>query len=60
MWRNPEAQTGRGMSKASDVFSFELVVSLPKLFSCIIISELTLSVSTVHIYPRARGRDTYK
>ena len=60
MWRSPEAQTGRGMSKASDVLSFGLVVSLPKLFSCIIISELTLSVSTVHIYPRARGRDTYK
>ncbi|CAN9346609.1 unnamed protein product [Alternaria alternata] len=25
MWRSPEAQTGRGMSKASDVFSFGLV-----------------------------------
>lgn len=59
MWRSPEARTGKGMPKASDVFSFGLVVSLPKLFSCIIISELTLSVSTVHIYPRARGRDTY-
>jgi serine/threonine protein kinase len=59
MWRSPEAQTVRGMSKASDVFSFGLVVSLPKLFSCIIISELTLSVSTVHIHPRAGGRDTY-
>lgn len=36
MWRSPEAQTGRGVTKASDVFSFGLVVgdqaqsSLPK------------------------------
>jgi serine/threonine protein kinase len=26
MWRSPEAQTGRGVTKASDVFSFGLVV----------------------------------
>ncbi|CAN9445066.1 unnamed protein product [Alternaria alternata] len=26
MWRSPEAQTGSGMSKASDIFSFGLVV----------------------------------
>ena len=27
MWRSPEGQTGRGLSKASDVYSFGLVVS---------------------------------
>jgi serine/threonine protein kinase len=27
MWRSPEAQTGSGVSKASDVYSFGLVVS---------------------------------
>jgi hypothetical protein len=27
MWRSPEGQTGRGVTKASDVFSFGLVVS---------------------------------
>ena len=27
MWRNPEAQTGSGVSKASDVYSFGLMVS---------------------------------
>jgi hypothetical protein len=26
MWRSPEGQTGRGVTKASDVFSFGLVV----------------------------------
>jgi serine/threonine protein kinase len=33
MWRSPEAQTGSGVSKASDVYSFGLVVSIliPKL-----------------------------
>lgn len=59
MWRSSEAQSGKGMSKISVVFSFGLVVSLPKPVSCIIIAEPTLSVSTVHIYPRGRGRDTY-
>ena len=29
MWRSPEGQTGRGMTKASDIFSFGLVVSEP-------------------------------
>ena len=29
MWRSPEGQTGRGVTKASDVFSFGLVVSEP-------------------------------
>jgi serine/threonine protein kinase len=29
MWRSPEGQTGRGVTKASDVFSFGLVVSRP-------------------------------
>lgn len=29
MWRSPEGQTGRGMTKASDIFSFGLVVSDP-------------------------------
>jgi serine/threonine protein kinase len=29
MWRSPEAQTGSGVSKASDVYSFGLVVSRP-------------------------------
>ncbi|KAH7078319.1 hypothetical protein FB567DRAFT_132291 [Paraphoma chrysanthemicola] len=37
MWRSPEGQTGRGLSKASDVYSFGLVVSysmpLPQLAS---------------------------
>jgi hypothetical protein len=27
MWRSPEAQTGQGIGKRSDVFSFGLVVS---------------------------------
>ena len=29
MWRSPEGQTGRGVGKASDIFSFGLVVSGP-------------------------------
>lgn len=29
MWRSPEGQTGRGVTKASDVFSYGLVVSKP-------------------------------
>ena len=29
MWRSPEGQTGRGMIKASDIFSFGLVVGYP-------------------------------
>jgi serine/threonine protein kinase len=29
MWRSPEGQTGKGVTKASDVFSFGLVVSAP-------------------------------
>jgi serine/threonine protein kinase len=28
MWRSPEGQTGRGVTKASDIFSFGLVVSV--------------------------------
>jgi hypothetical protein len=31
MWRSPEGQTGRGVTKASDIFSFGLVVSKPVL-----------------------------
>jgi hypothetical protein len=31
MWRSPEGQTGRGMSKASDIFSFGLMVGEPYL-----------------------------
>ena len=27
MWRSPEGQTGNGVTKASDIFSFGLVVS---------------------------------
>jgi serine/threonine protein kinase len=27
MWRSPEGQTGRGVTKASDIFSYGLVVS---------------------------------
>jgi serine/threonine protein kinase len=33
MWRSPEGQTGRGVTKASDMFSFGLVVSEPRLYS---------------------------
>jgi serine/threonine protein kinase len=29
MWRSPEGQTGNGVTKASDVYSFGLVVSEP-------------------------------
>lgn len=29
MWRSPEGQTGRGVTKASDIFSFGLVVGKP-------------------------------
>jgi serine/threonine protein kinase len=29
MWRSPEGQTGQGVTKASDMFSFGLVVSMP-------------------------------
>lgn len=43
MWRSPEGQTGIGVTKASDIFSFGLVVSEPcsnspihaELFQCI-------------------------
>jgi serine/threonine protein kinase len=28
MWRSPEGQTGRGVTKASDIFSFGLVVGV--------------------------------
>lgn len=35
MWRSPEGQTGRGMCKASDIYSFGLVVSYSTLFSMI-------------------------
>lgn len=28
MWRSPEAQTGQGIGKPSDVFSYGLVVSI--------------------------------
>jgi serine/threonine protein kinase len=31
MWRSPEGQTGRGVTKASDIFSFGLVVGGPYL-----------------------------
>lgn len=31
MWRSPEGQTGRGVTKASDIFSFGLVVRRPYL-----------------------------
>ena len=30
MWRSPEGQTGKGVTKASDVFSFGLVVNQPE------------------------------
>lgn len=33
MWRSPEGQTGRGLSKASDVYSFRLVISYSMPFS---------------------------
>lgn len=29
MWRSPEGQTGRGLTKASDIYSFGLMVSEP-------------------------------
>jgi len=29
MWRSPEGQTARGMTKASDIYSFGLMVSEP-------------------------------
>lgn len=29
MWRSPEGQAGRGMTKASDIYSFGLMVSTP-------------------------------
>ena len=35
MWRSPEGQTGRGVTKASDIFSFGLVVGEPCLDSII-------------------------
>lgn len=30
MWRSPEGQTGMGVTKASDMFSFGLVVSMSR------------------------------
>ena len=33
MWRSPEGQTGKGVTKASDIFSFGLVVGKPCLNS---------------------------
>ena len=29
MWRSPEGQSGKGIAKASDVYAFGLVVSIP-------------------------------
>jgi serine/threonine protein kinase len=51
MWRSPEGQTGRGLSKASDVYSFGLVVSYCVPFSWVSSKKPTLSVRAVHIYP---------
>ncbi len=42
MWRSPEGQTARGVTKASDVFSFKLVVSEP------------CSISRTHAKPCSR------
>lgn len=33
MWRSPEGQTGSGITKASDIFSYGLVVSGPSSIS---------------------------
>lgn len=35
MWRSPEGQTGRGVTKSSDIFSFGLVVSAFHLKSAV-------------------------
>lgn len=55
IWRSPEGQTGRGMCKVSDIYSFGLVVSYSSLCHSHLSKELTLSVRTVHIRPRGWG-----
>jgi serine/threonine protein kinase len=49
MWRSPEGQTGTGVTKASDIFSFGLVVS-KRCFD----AELMLTSCKVYIRSRRR------
>ncbi|KAM5442569.1 hypothetical protein MferCBS31731_002448 [Microsporum ferrugineum] len=56
MWRSPEAQTGQGIGKHSDVFSYGLVVNIPSLSKNILKLRLidtqclftTTGVETLH------------
>ncbi|KAM5452387.1 hypothetical protein MaudCBS49596_003204 [Microsporum audouinii] len=56
MWRSPEAQTGQGIGKHSDVFSYGLVVNIPSLLKNILKLRLidtqclftTTGVETLH------------
>ena len=45
MWRSPEGLTGRGVTKASDIFSFGLVVGKP----CLNLRIHANLLSTVHL-----------
>ena len=53
MWRSPVGQTGRGLSKASDIFSFGLVVSSSHLSTYLGLPLFI--VFTVHIRVRGGG-----
>jgi len=45
MWRSPEGQTGRGVTKASDIFSFGLVVNK----QCSILKFILSSIYSAYI-----------
>jgi serine/threonine protein kinase len=49
MWRSPEGQTGTGVTKASDIFSFGLVVSK----QCV---DAELMLTSCKVYIRSRRR----
>jgi serine/threonine protein kinase len=46
MWRSPEGQTGRGVTKATEIYSFGLVVSEPYVDAELILNN-TPSVYTL-------------
>lgn len=55
MWRSPEGQTGRGVTNASDIFSFGLVVSYIMLCSSVLPKKSTLSFCVQCIYAFGAG-----
>ncbi|KAH7383750.1 kinase-like domain-containing protein [Pyrenochaeta sp. MPI-SDFR-AT-0127] len=55
MWRSPEGQTGRGVTKASDIFSFGLVVSCALPCLSVLSKRSTLSFCVQCIYALGAG-----